>query len=79
MKAWFIAPCRRCGELFIASTGTGVKKCLKCNKTIQLYKSSKGSKSRVLRVNVIRDFDTFDQASDALRMLKVPENLRNTI
>lgn len=62
---YFIFPCRRCKAFVIGRRSWKTRRCPDCNHSNELRK-----------VIQIRLFETWEEASDGLRLLKVPEHER---
>ncbi len=65
MFEYYIFPCRRCKGFVIGHVGWKTRSCPNCNHRNPLRKVIK-----------IRSFDTWEEASDGLRLLKIPPKER---
>lgn len=77
MSGYMLIKCRSCGAYLIARGSQATKRCTSCNKTMRMHYHHQGENTRELRVVVIRKFNTFKEASDALRYVKLPPQLRD--
>lgn len=77
VATYMLIKCRRCGERLIARDAQQSKACPACATTFRLHYTNKGANTRELRVVVLARFATFKEASDALRYIKLPSELRD--
>ena len=65
-KSFFLFLCGNCGSKLYSPRSQKTKKCIKCNKNINIERAKK-----------IGSFDTEREAIDALKYLKLPKKIRD--
>jgi len=93
MGKWIVIKCRECGAILIAKEHQVSKQCTYCRSWLVLYKLSITEtkdcrttvpkrqrikhRSSIPAVVILATLETFDEASDAARLLKLPKDLRD--
>jgi ribosomal protein L37E len=63
---WILFPCRKCGTRIITGVKQDTRTCSHC-----------GHRNDLRKVNIIKRFATFAEASDGLRYAKLPAELKD--